>query len=138
MKVDGTGQPPAPNIPGSEPSDKAAKPNDTTGPRESSEPGKSFSEKLAGAGPVEKTRLSEASTVAHASRTGDVAVNDVAANLQAGKLTPEAAVDQVLERVVARQVGPDAPPAVRDQVRVALRNAIESDPFLAAKLDRLR
>ena len=76
--------------------------------------------------------------MAHASRTGDVAVNDVAANLQAGKLTPEAAVDQVLERVVARQVGPDAPPAVRDQVRVALRNAIESDPFLAAKLDRLR
>ena len=58
--------------------------------------------------------------------------------MQAGKLTPETAVDKLLDRVVAQQVGPDAAAAVRDRVRAALRDALESDPLLAEKLERLR
>jgi hypothetical protein len=138
MKVNGTGQPTIPDASATEAAEKVAKLNETVLPGESPGTGKAFNEKLAGAGPVQKTRLSEPPPGGRTSRSGDVAVSDLAAELRAGKLTPEAAVDQLLERVVAGQVGPDASAALRDQVRVALRDAIESDPVLAAKVSGLR
>ena len=70
-------------------------------------------------------------------RTSDVAVSDVAAELRSGTLTSRAAIEKVLDRVVARQVGPEAPAAVRDRVRAALQDAIENDPLLADKLRQL-
>ena len=44
----------------------------------------------------------------------------------------------VIDRVVASQVGPDAPTSVREQVRAALQAAIEDDPLVAQKLRAFR
>jgi hypothetical protein len=66
-----------------------------------------------------------------------IATADIAADLRAGQLPPRAAVDRVLEQVLERQLGTDAPAAVRDRVRAALQEALESDPLLAEKLERL-
>jgi hypothetical protein len=85
-------------------------------------------------------RLSSASQPASAAApdpAAGVAVSDLAADLQAGRLTPRAAVAEVLERVVAHQVGDDAPLAVRERVRAALEEALETDPLLAEKLKAL-
>ncbi len=62
---------------------------------------------------------------------------DIAAELQGGKITPQAAVDRVLNRIVDQQVGVDAPPTVRQAVGAALRDALESDPLLVEKVRRL-
>ena len=43
----------------------------------------------------------------------------------------------MLDHVLAQQLGPDAPPAVRDQVRAALQETLENDPLLADKLRAL-
>jgi|SRR4051812_30911538 len=64
-------------------------------------------------------------------------VADIAADLRAGAISPEAALDRVIDRVLAQQVGPDAPSAVRAQVAAALRQALEDDPLLAQKLRAL-
>ena len=65
----------------------------------------------------------------------DALTADIAADLKAGKLDPKAALDQVVERVLDRQLGANAPVALRTQLRDALRDTISSDPLLA---DRLR
>ncbi len=61
----------------------------------------------------------------------------IAGDLDAGRLSPAAAVDRILEQVLAQQVGADAPPAVRERVRAALQDALENDPLLAEQLRRL-
>jgi hypothetical protein len=137
MKINGPGQPAAPDAPAAaDAADKAAKREGATGASESPSSGKVFSEKLAGitargkpgapqaAGPVEPTRA--------------VPVGDLAADLRAGKVTPGTAVDKVVERILDRQLGPDAPAGIRDRVRDALQDALESDPTLAEKLTRLQ
>ena len=68
---------------------------------------------------------------------GAHATGAIAAELDAGRLTPAAAVERVLEQVLARQLGNEAPAAVRERVRAALQEALESDPLLADKLRRL-
>jgi hypothetical protein len=65
------------------------------------------------------------------------AVGDLVADLRAGKISPQAALEKVIDRVLAQQVGPDAPPAVRERVGAALRQALEDDPLLADKLRKL-
>jgi hypothetical protein len=65
----------------------------------------------------------------------DALTEDIAADLQAGKLDPRAALERVVERVLDRQLGADAPVALRAQLRETLRDTISSDPLLA---DRLR
>ena len=65
------------------------------------------------------------------------AVADIVSDLRAGKISAQAAVDKVIDRVLAQQVGPDAPLAVREQVGAALRRALEEDPLLADKLRAL-
>ena len=65
------------------------------------------------------------------------ATTAIAGDLDTGRLTPAAAVDRVLEQVLAQQVGADAPAAVRERVRAALQDALENDPLLAEKLRRL-
>lgn len=64
-------------------------------------------------------------------------VSDIGAELRAGRLTPQAALERVIERVVDRQVGPGAPAAVKDKVGAALRQALEDDPTLADKVRAL-
>jgi hypothetical protein len=63
--------------------------------------------------------------------------SDIARALKAKEITPEAAVDQVVSRILDRQVGAGGSPAARSQVETALRDALESDPVLAAKVKSL-
>ena len=66
-----------------------------------------------------------------------VPVSDIGAALKAGKLTPQAAVDKVIERVLDRQVGRKAGAAVREKLGAALRESLADDPLLAAKIRAL-
>ena len=59
---------------------------------------------------------------------------DLAAELKAGKISPQAAVDRVIDRVVDKQLGTNAPAAVREKLRAALENAVADDPLLADKI----
>jgi hypothetical protein len=95
--------------------------------------GRAFADKLAAAG----TTASGTGSAAPARPAELHATAGIAAELDAGRLTPAAAVDKVLEQVLAKQVGADAPPAVRERVRAALQEALENDPLLAEKLRRL-
>jgi hypothetical protein len=131
MKVTGTGQPP---------STPAAAEEGPVAPEKSERPGgvhgaegeKAFAEKLA------KSRAPESPAAASAPRVDELRVGDIAADLRSGRVTPSAAVEKVVERVMDRQVGPEAPAAVRDQIRAALQDALETDPLLAEKLRGLQ
>jgi hypothetical protein len=59
---------------------------------------------------------------------------DLAAELKAGKISPQAAVERVIDRVVDKQLGTNAPAAVREKLRTALENAVADDPLLADKI----
>jgi hypothetical protein len=65
-------------------------------------------------------------------------VSDIAADLKAGKITPEVAVERAMARVVDTHVGNDAPAGLRTKVEDALKEAVSSDPVLLAKIERLR
>jgi hypothetical protein len=127
MKVNGPGTgatPEADKGPGA--ADAAGKPTGAAGPDKTAHVGRSFTETLAASQPA-----------AHPEHVGgaDALTADIAADLKAGKLDPKAALDKVVERVLDRQLGANAPVAMRNQLRDALRDTISSDPFLA---DRLR
>jgi hypothetical protein len=93
--------------------------------------GKSFAEELASA---ERTAgTAGGPDRAAAARTAS-AVSDIGAELKAGRLTPEAAIDKVVERVLDRQLGKAATPALRAQLGAALRESLADDPLLAAKV----
>jgi hypothetical protein len=95
--------------------------------------GKSFADKVASA---ERTAgaLSPEKTAA-ASKASPIA--DIAADLQAGKLGPKAALDKLVERVLDRQLGKTAAPTLRAQLGAALRESLADDPLLAAKVRAL-
>ena len=65
-------------------------------------------------------------------------VADVNADFKAGKISAEAAVDKIVERVLDRQVGTTGAPALRAQVETALRQTLANDPFVAAQVNALR
>jgi hypothetical protein len=46
-------------------------------------------------------------------------------------------MDKLIERIVAQQLGASAPATVRDSLRAALHDAMETDPVLATKLRNL-
>ncbi len=72
-----------------------------------------------------------------ASQTGAVgAAGEVAAGLRAGRLTPEQAVEVMIDRAVDAKVGKDAPASLREQVRAAIQEAIASDPALNQRIQR--
>ena len=90
-----------------------------------------FADKLKSAGAPASTTTTtgkEAPTAA-----GNVTA-DLAAELKAGKISPQAAVDRVIDRVVDKQLGTNAPAAVREKLRTALENAVADDPLLADKI----
>jgi hypothetical protein len=95
----------------------------------------------AAAGPAGPERLAQsgatAQTTAALPQPGVVATHDLAAALKTGALTPAAAMDQVIDRIVAQQLGAQAPPAVSESLKAALRDAVETDPMLAGKLRSL-
>ena len=43
----------------------------------------------------------------------------------------------MVDRVLDNQLGADAPPKLRSQVETAMRDAIETDPVLGAKIKSL-
>jgi hypothetical protein len=96
-------------------------------PEEIQRPAESFAEKLQGG--------SSPSPAQAPPPVGPLA--DIAADLQAGKISAQVALDRVVERVVTAQVGPTAPAAVRAEVTAAVRRALEEDPLLAQKLRAL-
>lgn len=136
MKINGPGQPPSPGVSGPE---GPGTPEGIAQVKATIEPGKSFAEKVSGPRPAARPNEGPAKTerASATARTGDIAVSDLAADLKAGKLTPRAAIDKVLDRVVTRQIGSEAPAVVRDRVRAALQDAVENDPLLANKLRQL-
>jgi hypothetical protein len=83
----------------------------------------------------------QAATQPEVGRTGHAAkvggISDVSADLRAGRISPQVAIDRVVERVLERQLGANAPAAVREKLGVALRQTLEDDPVLAAKVRSL-
>jgi hypothetical protein len=64
-------------------------------------------------------------------------VSDIGADLKAGRITPQAAIDKVIDRIVARQLGIHAAPAAKEKIGAALRERLADDPLLAAKVRAL-
>jgi hypothetical protein len=71
------------------------------------------------------------------SATPAVPVSDISADLKAGRLAPEAAIDRIVERVLERQLGPSGSTALRAQLGAALRESLADDPLLASKVRAL-
>jgi hypothetical protein len=64
-------------------------------------------------------------------------ISDIGVELKAGKITPEAAINKVVERVLDRQLGKKAGAALREKVGAALRDSLADDPLLMAKVRAL-
>jgi hypothetical protein len=95
--------------------------------------GKPFAEKLAGAARAGAAHGPEKAAAARKAS----GVSDIGADLTAGRLGPQAALDKVIERVLDRQLGKAAAPALRAQLGAALRESLAEDPLLAAKVRAL-
>jgi hypothetical protein len=65
-------------------------------------------------------------------------VADIAAELKAGQIGTDAAVDKLVQRILDRQVDAAASPALRSQIESALRNTLQNDPFVSAQVNTLR
>jgi hypothetical protein len=98
--------------------------------------GKGFAAKLGAAKAESLSKGALATSRSERARTS-VAVSDIGAALKAGKLTPQAAIDKVIERVLDHQVGRKAGAAMREKLGAALRESLADDPMLAAKVRAL-
>lgn len=70
-----------------------------------------------------------------ASPLGDLEL--LAARIDQGELAPDDAMRLLVDRVLDAQLGPDSPPAIRDQARSLVQEALASDPHLVALTRRL-
>jgi hypothetical protein len=98
--------------------------------------GKKFAAKL-GAVKAEGASKGTPATVQSEKARKAPHVSDIGADLKAGKLTPQAAIDKVIERVLDRQVGRNQGAAIREKLGAALRESLVDDPLLAAKVRAL-
>jgi len=123
MKISRTSSPQVPNTAGKTPRVGGAR-------------GKGFAAKLTAAHSkgVEKDPLA---TGQSEKARGALSIADIGADLKTGKLSPQAAIDKVIERVLDRQVGHKAGAKVRERVGAALRESLADDPLLAAKFRAL-
>ena len=97
---------------------------------------KGFAQRLAQVSGADKA--SAATVTQPTARAGKVsAVADIGKALKAGQIAPRAALDRVVERIVSRQVGVDGPAAIKKNLSAALRQTLEDDPMLAAKIRAL-
>jgi hypothetical protein len=62
---------------------------------------------------------------------------DIGDALEKKEISADAAVDQVMTRILDNQLGSSTPPGARAQVENALREALDSDPLLSSKLKSL-
>ncbi len=79
-------------------------------------------------------RAGAAASTAATAPPGPAGVADLAAALKAGTLSPAAAVDRVIDRIVEKQLGAHAPAGAREKLRAALETAVADDPLLAEKI----
>jgi hypothetical protein len=99
---------------------------------------KGFADALAKAAGSNKTSGPRASGPASLARTtGMSGVADIGRALKAGKISTTTALDRVVERIVAKQTGPNTPAAVKELIGAALRQTLKDDPILAAKVRAL-
>ena len=110
MKINGPGQPPAAGVTDAE-STKAV--SGAPSGSDAGESGRVFADKL--------DRAAGPTLGAVGAPAGGVPLADLAAELRSGRLGSRAAVDELVNRIVAQQVGPQAPAGLREQVRAALR-----------------
>jgi hypothetical protein len=94
--------------------------------------GKNFATSLAKARAAKPKANTGTSKVASPRKIVDV--SDLGAALKAGKISPKAAIDKVVDRILTRQLGSNAPAAVREKLATALRESLADDPLLAAKV----
>jgi hypothetical protein len=140
MKVTGPGHPPAegagpPKGAGApDEADAAKKSGKAAGGEKPEAAGRTFAETLAAGRHSSAAAGAPAAAGVNGAAAADPLTSDIAADLQAGKIDPKAALDRVVERVLDQQLGADAPAAVREQLRAALRETINSDPLLTERL----
>lgn len=102
-------------------------------------------EKTEGTAPARGTAEGGAETAAvtagaQGSRAPEMSqlVADISADLKAGRIGADAAVDKVVSLIVERQVPAATSPALREQVQAALRATLQNDPFVGAQIGALR
>lgn len=100
-----------------------------------------FAKQLDGSAAVGGPAAADAGAPAGAARAAGAApadpVRNVAADLRAGRITPQQAVDRLVEQTLSRRAGPQAPEAVRARLRASLVGLLASDPHLADLVKRL-
>jgi hypothetical protein len=92
------------------------------------------------AGKVDEAAASAASSAAAsvgpASPTASTAPSDpiarIAADLDAGSISPEMAIQRIVDATIDAQLGPDAPAALRDELRAVLEQLLHEDPHLGS------
>jgi len=99
--------------------------------------GTRFADKLNATDPTNATNATRKTGEAGAASAARGLTADVATELAAGRLDAKAAIDKVIQRVIDKQIGPGAPPAIREKVRAALESAIADDPLLSEKIKAL-
>lgn len=127
MKIDRPGGPAPPTNDGTQ---------GVEGPAKTDKPGESFADKLGGPrGPTGPGGPGGPS--GPSGPGGPDPIADIAADLKAGRITPDQAVDRVVEAAARDGIPDAAPDKVRAQVREQLMSLIGDDPFLASKARRI-
>jgi hypothetical protein len=90
--------------------------------------GPTFAERLGGP--------KQAGAASDPARSVAAGLEEIVAALHAGDLDGAGAAKELVQRVVAKR-GADLAPELREQLRAALERALNDDPTLAAKLQRV-
>jgi hypothetical protein len=113
-------------------------PESSEGPENVKGPGgPEFASKLEQTAPAQGAAGADAPAAAAARPANPSFVGDISARLKSGELTPQQAVDQVMTRILDRQLGEGAPSRMRAAVETAMRDALSNDPVLSAKMGAL-
>ena len=124
MKIDRPGGPTPPPTDGTE---------GVEGPAKTDKPGESFADKLGGPGGPS----GPGGPGGPSGPGGPDPIADIAADLKAGRITPEQAVDRVVEAAAKDGIPDAAPEKVRAELREQLLSLVGDDPYLASKARRI-
>ena len=97
--------------------------------------GSRFAEKLTSS--QASGRVDQAAEASRAKEISGSLAAHLAADLKAGKITAQAAIDRVIDGVLEKQLGSNAPAPVREKLRAALETAVADDPLLSEKIRSL-
>jgi len=121
MKIDRPGGPTPPTTDGTE---------GVKGPVKTDKPGESFADKLDGPG-------GPGGPGSPGGPGGPDPIAEIAADLKAGRITPEQAVDRVVQAAAKDGLPGAAPQKLREQVHEQLMSLVGDDPYLAGKARRI-